>query len=397
MTAPGGDQRAAQRSAFAPSGDPPAMAADGRTAAEGLADPPAAADDRPAAILAADGPADPPAAADDRPAAILATDVGNSKTDVVLVGADGSVLAARRGPTASHQRVGFGGGTRQLVELATAVGAPPGSAALAVICAAGADTPSQVRRLHARYAQAGLARRVVVRNDTDAILRAGSPVGWGIALVCGSGVNCLGIAPDGRSYRLPALGPLSGDWGGGSAVGLAGLGAAIRGRDGRGPRTVLEQTLPVVLGVRRPVDIALGIEAGRIERGRVRDLAPAVFAAARDGDAEARAIVDRLADELATMAIAALRRLRLVRSPTPVVLGGSVFRADDPAFLARFRERLASVAPRATVHHLDAPPVLGAALLGLDELGAPADARERLCRELTEARFATMPAAPART
>jgi N-acetylglucosamine kinase-like BadF-type ATPase len=336
-----------------------------------------------------------PAAIGGAPVTILAADVGNSKTDVVLVGADGSLLAARRGPTASHQRIGLGGGTRRLVELAASVGSPPGAAALAVICAAGADTPAQVRRLRGRYERAGLGRRLVVRNDTDAILRAASPVGWGISLVCGSGVNCLGIAPDGRSYRLPALGSISGDWGGGQAVGMAGLGAAIRGRDGRGPRTVLEQTLPAVLGVHRPVDVALGIEAGRIDEARIRDLAPAVFAAARGGDAEARAIVDRLADELATMATAAIRRLRLVRTSTPVVLGGAVFSADDPAFLERFRDRLAAAAPRTTVVRLAAPPVLGAALLGLDEVGAQGDAADRLRAAITEARFQPAPSIPA--
>ncbi len=332
-------------------------------------------------------PGSQPGSTGGSPLTILAADVGNSKTDVVLVGADGSVLGVRRGPTASHQRIGFRAGARRLAELGRAVGGGAGSAALAVICAAGADMPDQVRRVRSSYARAGLAQRVVVRNDTDAILRAGSREGWGIALVCGAGVNCLGIAPDGRSYRLPAMGPISGDWGGGSAVGLAGLAAAIRGRDGRGPRTLLERTLPPLLGARRPVDIALGIEARRIDHERIRDLAPAVFEAARDGDAEARKIVDHLADELATMAVAAIRRLRLVRTPTPVVLGGAVFSADDPAFLQRFRDKLAAAAPRATVHRLEAPPVLGAALLALDEIGAPAAAQERLRNEITRARF----------
>ena len=41
------------------------------------------------------------------PAAILAVDVGNRKTDLALVAADGSVLAAARGATASHQAVGL--------------------------------------------------------------------------------------------------------------------------------------------------------------------------------------------------------------------------------------------------------------------------------------------------
>ena len=188
---------------------------------------------------------------------------------------------------------------------------------------------------------------------------------------------------------------MSGDWGGGHAVGLAGLGAAFRGRDGRGPRTILETTLPPLLGARRPVDVAGGILAGRIEPARIGDLAPAVFAAARDGDAVARAIVDRLAVELATMAVAAIRRLHLLRTPTTVVLGGSVFAADDPGFLERLHAELAARAPLAVTRRLDAPPVLGAALIGLDRVGAPDAARERLRADLSRARFARVePASP---
>jgi hypothetical protein len=105
--------------------------------------------------------------------------------------------------------------------------------------------------------------------------------------------------------------------------------------------------------------------------------------------------VDRLADELATMALAAMRRLRLLRSPTPVVLGGAVFRADDPAFLERFGSRLAAGAPRATIHRLDAPPVLGAALMALDAANAGQAAHDRLRGALAESLFVPSPALPA--
>ena len=42
-------------------------------------------------------------------AAVLAIDGGNSKTDVALIGWDGTVLAALRGPGASHEAHGVDG------------------------------------------------------------------------------------------------------------------------------------------------------------------------------------------------------------------------------------------------------------------------------------------------
>ena len=113
-----------------------------------------------------------------------------------------------------------------------------------------------------------------------------------------------------------------------------------------------------------------------------------MFAVAGAGDAEARGIADHLADELAGAAVATIRRLRLVRARVPVVLAGGVFGTDDAAFHARLREGIATRAPRARVARLGVPPVAGAALLGLDRIGAPTSAHERLLGEMTEERLA---------
>jgi N-acetylglucosamine kinase-like BadF-type ATPase len=338
------------------------------------------------------------------PIAVLAVDVGNRKTDLALVAADGSVLAAARGTTASHQAVGLARGLEQLVRLATRAASEAGGSAggafgqpsatvaplakVGAFCLAGADTPRDVGRLARAIGRLGLAVDVLVRNDTDAALRAGAPDGWGVALICGEGFNCLGVNPDGRSVRFPALGPISGDWAGGYALGLAALGAALRGRDGRGPRTALERAVPAYFGLRRPLDVTYAIYAGRLAERRLGELAPVVFAVAGAGDAEARGIADHLADELAGAAVATIRRLRLVRARVPVVLAGGVFGTDDAAFHARLREGIQARAPRARVARLGVPPVAGAALLGLDLIGASTWARERLLAEMTEERLA---------
>src|SRR6476619_3913157 len=101
----------------------------------------------------------------------------------------------------------------------------------------------------------GLARRISVGNDTFAVLRAGTERGWGVAVVCGAGINCVGVAPDGRQARFPALGSITGDWGGGYDVGLAAVSAAARSEDGRGARTTLEQAVPAYVGLSTPAQL----------------------------------------------------------------------------------------------------------------------------------------------
>jgi hypothetical protein len=190
----------------------------------------------------------------------------------------------------------------------------------------------------------------------------------GLAALAGVADPASVAHPDGREARFPALGPISGDWGGGHAIGMEALSAAVRARDGRGPRTTLEQFVPARFGLRRPVDVTLAIYRDRLDENRLLDLAPGVFAAAGEGDAVPGAILDRLADEVVAMAVAVLRRLHLLRGRPSVVLAGGIFRADDTPFLDRIRAGVEWHAPGARVVRLDPPPVLGAALLALDRL-----------------------------
>ena len=317
---------------------------------------------------------------------ILAVDGGNSKADVARVGPDGALLGAVRGPTISHQAVGMEQGVRRLLELIERTGgSAPTRPAVAVFGVAGADYAADIRLLRDGYRDALPATEIVVVNDTIAALRAGTSRPWGIVLICGQGINGAAVGRDGRVERFAAVGDISGDWGGGTSVGMAGLGAAVRARDGRGPRTALERTIPGAVGLRRPDAVTHAYYTGRLDEARVGELAPVVFATAAAGDAVARSIIDRLADELSGMAAALARRAGLVRSDPEVVLAGGVFRTEEPGFHERLAVGVHRAIPAARLTRLVEPPVLGAALIGLDRLaGGTADpvAGDRLRREL---------------
>jgi N-acetylglucosamine kinase-like BadF-type ATPase len=324
--------------------------------------------------------------------AVLAVDGGNSKTDVALVGADGTLLARVRGGTVSHQAIGLAAGGARLAQLVdqayakAAIGRNEGLPEIGVYCLAGADFPSDMRKLRAELARHHLAEQDMVLNDTLAALRAGARSGWGIVLICGQGINAAGTAPGGRTLRFAGIGTLSGDWGGAGGLGNAALAAAIRARDGRGARTGLERVVAAHFGRRTPEAVMIAMYEGRLDSRRLPELAPVVFAQATAGDAVARAIVDRLADELATMATALIRRLRVGRREVEVVLAGGVFGATDRLFYDRLAEGIQRVAPAAKMVRLDVPPVAGAALLGLDRL-SPSGTADRVQADALRAAF----------
>jgi N-acetylglucosamine kinase-like BadF-type ATPase len=320
--------------------------------------------------------------------AVLAIDGGNSKTDVALVAQDGTLIASVRGPGVNPQDVGADQTALNLDALVRQAAAQAGrgpaewTARHTVACLANADLPEEEAELAAAVQAQAWSPTATVVNDTLAILRSGltdtDQPHWGVAVVCGAGINCVGVAPDGRVTRFLALGTIAGDWGGGYFLGLQVLWHAARAEDGRGPGTALSGYVASHFGVDRVEQVTIGLHQGKIPDDDLIGLAPVLLRAADEGDAVARAVVNRQADEISVMAITAMRRLDLTGLATPVILGGGVITARNPLLTAGITGQLADAAPRAQVRVIEVPPVVGAALLGLDHVNAPPAAESRL-------------------
>lgn len=311
--------------------------------------------------------------------AVLAIDAGNSKTDVVLLGADGRVAGAARGAAFRPPVVGLETAMDTLDEVvhraATVSGLDPTAlpyASHVSACLANVDFPSEQRQLQEAVHARQWGRTSQVFNDTFAVLRAGTDTSCGVAVVCGAGINCVGLGPDGQTARFPAVGRISGDWGGGSGLVEEALWCASRGEDGRGSPTKLARTLPAHFDLPSVNALVEALYLGRIPASRRHELTPVLFATAEQGDESARFIIFRQAEEIVAMVTVALSRLGLLSVEAPVLFGGSVLTARHALLNERITELLAEKAPHASPLLITAPPVLGAALLGLDQLDAGA-------------------------
>lgn len=305
---------------------------------------------------------------------VVGADGGNSKTDLVLATTAGEVLAHVQGDGTRPQVDGMAATAHGLAELIRRAVTQAGLGPTAPIAAgtfylANVDLPDEEAAAVAELQLLAVADRIEVRNDTLAVLRAGSVRGWGVAVVSGAGINAVGVHPDGREERFLALGSVTGDWGGGYSVGMAGLGAAVRAGDGRGPATALRGLIAKHVGEPDPETLAVRLHREHAER-EVLALAPLVFGAASDGDRVAREIVEQLADEVVEMVAALLRRLDLLTSDADVVLGGGTLQSGNRVLLDRIRSQLAAAAPGAVPRVLDVPPVAGALAAALELAGA---------------------------
>ncbi|MCR6711433.1 MAG: N-acetylglucosamine kinase [Demequina sp.] len=314
---------------------------------------------------------------------LLALDGGNSKTDIVLVSEDGTVLArTRSGPFIPH----LAGADRAVDLLADDIeralaSAPGGRVDLIAGYLANADLPVEEERIAAAITSHAWSDRVIVENDTLAMLRTGTDSGHGVAVVCGAGINCVGVGENGERVRFPALGRITGDWGGGLGIAKEVLWHTSRAHDGRGPATTLSQAVAAHFGLASAAAVAEAMHLRTFDYDRMHEIVPLLFREANAGDEIARTIVQRQAQEVALLVTNALERLRLTDGTPDVVLGGGMLTSGEPLLLGVVVDTILAAAPGARITIAADKPVLGSALLGLDALlGPDAGSAEREAR-----------------
>lgn len=303
-----------------------------------------------------------------------AVDGGNSKTDVIVGDTDGNVLSFVRGAGSNPQTLGvepaMGLLDRLLLEARRRAGIGAAELARVELFLSGVDLPEEVDTVGRAALAHGWALETRVDNDTFALLRAGTDQPDAVAVVCGAGINCVGRRADGQTARYPALGMLSGDWGGGQHLAALALWHAARGEDGRGPATALIEAVAGHCGVQTIAEVVSGVHLGTIPKDVLDDLSALLFVVAAAGDEVARRVVQRQAEEIVALATVAANRLGLRDSRYAVVLGGGVLRPQHPLLHEAVVAGINAHSPAAVVSVLTQPPVLGAGLFALDALGA---------------------------
>ncbi|NUS73469.1 MAG: hypothetical protein HOQ05_08715 [Corynebacteriales bacterium] len=249
-----------------------------------------------------------------------AIDAGGSSTTVLLD--DGtkwkheSVNAASVGTLEADRRLS------ELLRAIAQLGPTTGWLATATV---GGDAPHrEVDRLTHIAEISGLAGTLVISGDVLPLLLAAPLRNRGVAVVCGTGSGFL--ASDGVSPPISVGGCeyLGSDEGSAFALGLAGLRAAVRASDGRGPATALELTLAenTHCTVR---ELARRLAAEPFPKAAVAALAGAVCRCWLTGDAVASEIVAVAITDLLD-GVRAARDAANLTTQWSATLNGGVFR-----------------------------------------------------------------------
>lgn len=304
---------------------------------------------------------------------VLGIDGGATKTVAALADArTGAELGRGEGGPSNIQAVGV---TSALHELnAAVVGAfkaaqlkrvPVTAAALGL---AGVDRAegSDVIRGWAELVQ--LADRVSVANDATLLFAAGTPDGWGLAVIAGTGSIAFTLDAHGNDARAGGWGYLLGDEGSAFRVGLRGLRAACRAADRTGAPTALLPALLKELGSEDPREFIPAVYRGKWDKAAIAALAPVVLALAASGDAVANGIVEQETHELARTAAGAVRAGGLPTEGVPVALTGGLV-VESASYRERFLGQLRACGVNPGPVGVVDDPVVGAVVLARKLLG----------------------------
>jgi N-acetylglucosamine kinase-like BadF-type ATPase len=262
---------------------------------------------------------------------LLGVDGGGSKTSALIADRSGAVLGCGRSGTSNYQAIGFMAATTALDQAITRAREDAGLTntpcfAAACLGIAGVGRPADRSLLDAWMLEHRIAERYLIVNDAELLLAAGTPEGWGIGLIAGTGSICYGRTPDGRTARAGGWGYLLGDEGSGYDIALRALRLATQTADGRaGARMLLDAVLDH-WQLRDPSELIPHVYHSGMDRVALASLAAVVARQAEAGDRDARRVLEDAADELARMIKVVADQLE-TREP-PIALGGGLLGAS---------------------------------------------------------------------
>ena len=298
---------------------------------------------------------------------LIGLDGGGSKTAALVADLDGHILGRGTAGPSNYHAVGVDAAYAALdaaihVALADIEGHP--IAICVGMAGAGRAKDCAIFQAWAEARYPGTPTTIV--HDGQLALAAGTPEGWGIAVLCGTGSLVYGEDQHGKTARAGGWGYLLGDEGSGYAIGRNAVTAALKDHDGSGSPTLLKEMILGHLGlgdVEEIIDWAY--DPGREPR-HFAYLVPLVKEAENRGDSVAASIMEDAGTQLGHVTQAVIRRLGM--EEFPVVCSGGVFKQPN-GYNRAFERTVREVAERCVFMEPMFTPTVGSALLAMRSLG----------------------------
>lgn len=303
----------------------------------------------------------------------LGIDGGGTHTRAILLAETGRVLGVGKAGSSNFNNVGESRAAANLLAAAkaawAAAGKPFAPADAAFLGLAGVKSGSDIARMTAAAEGVGLAvaGSVTVANDLHNALTGGLAGAPGVALIGGTGCNCLGQDASGNTLMCGGWGWLMGDRGGGFGLGAEGLRAAVRYADERIPATRLLGAALAFFGVSEPDELLARLYNSEWSPSAIGAFAPVVIRLATEGDPAAVAILEEGAADMADIVASTVRRLKFPDGADIVLLGGCISSGD--LYQTLVEAAICRACPGARLRPAVYDPLIGSALNVLRSAG----------------------------
>ena len=301
----------------------------------------------------------------------LGIDTGATKSHALIADENGRALSFAQGGPGNWEGVGWQS-TRDVLEKIIIQAAESADIELVQISAAGFglagyDWPED-RQPHVEIIQSLLGSGIPFELVNDAFigLLAGSKQGWGVAVGAGTSCNCYGRDQQGKIGRAAGFGSWFGEYAGAGELVSQAVRVIADAWAKRGPETVLTDTFIKLTGAKDATDLLAGLTRGRYQLSAAA--APQVFATAAAGDMVANDLIRWAGQGLGNLALGVIRQLQIQDKSFAVILSGSFYHGS-PLIQEAMEEVVQREAPGARLIRLQADPVIGGVILGMEQVG----------------------------
>jgi len=297
---------------------------------------------------------------------VLGMDVGGTKTHAVLADSQGHILGQGIGASANINFV-----TLQQAEASfcDAISQAQEQAAIdnleTEIAIIGIEPDPEP--LYPFLQKVARPKKILHKKEGECSLVGGLVEHVGLSLIAGTGSVGWGRNKDGQTHVTSCWGIIGDE---GSAYDLArrGVNAVFWAADGRGPETKLTQAFCEHFGVAKVIDFVSPIYQNPDVRRNFAALSRIVMKIALDGDPVAVEVVKEGARQIAYFLATCAEVLDMDHEPYRVAATGGLV-SSGGWYFDLIQEYLRERHPEATLVQPRFEPAIGAALIGLAEIG----------------------------
>lgn len=302
----------------------------------------------------------------------VGVDGGGTKTRAIVTDARGNELGSALSGASNPNSVGKTAARENLADaIVRALAAAGVSEPVCAFCGISGVNDSRTAREFEKEMLADKRlnfEKLRVENDTRALCAAAFGLDSGIVLIAGTGSKCYGRSRDGREWETGGYDFHVSDEASAFDLARRGLCAAVRAADGRGPETVLKDTLFEALQISETGQISQRLHQDSLKnpgspmtKDEIAALAVFVDKAALAGDGVAREILETAVQELVLMVKTVAEKTGMAgEKPLRVGVTGGVITHEPCASL--FKNALKKVFPQSEVFEPETAPVAGAAV-----------------------------------